>query len=371
MGWLPEQPSNGLDRVFHALAQHLPGVGVNVRGLVVGTSSVASASNHQIEAVAHHEASLLKRLRSFRRHILRHLKSNDYDAVATHFALYAAPALDQLNNQPLIVHFHGPWASESSTEGESSWKAWLKTAIERAVYRRGDRFIVLSRAFREELVRRFDVAERLVRIVPGGVDTERFAPKGSRESAREQLGWPTDRPIMLSVRRLIRRVGLENLVSAMEKVRRQIPEALLLLAGKGPLRDALEAQIHQSDLKHHVQLLGYLPESDLPLAYRAANFSVVPTLSLEGFGLIAVESLAAGTPVLVTRVGGLPEIVEDLSENLLFPDPHPTTLADHLIAALIGELPLPSSHDCQEYARQHYDWRSIASQTREVYEEVV
>ena len=268
------------------------------------------------------------------------------------------------------MHFHGPWASESIAEGESSWKTRLKTAVERAVYRRGDRFIVLSRAFRDELVRRYDVSAAHVRIVPGGVDTERFAPDRSRRAARAHLGWPTDRPIILSVRRLIRRVGLENLVTAMDTIRQQVPDALLLIAGTGPLRETLEARIHATDLEDHVQLLGYVPDEDLPLAYRAADVSIVPTRSLEGFGLIAVESLAAGTPVLVTPVGGLPEVVEGLSEDLILPDGQPSTLAAHLTDALTGTLTLPSTEACQTYARSHFDWRAIATQVRDVYLEV-
>jgi glycosyltransferase involved in cell wall biosynthesis len=284
--------------------------------------------------------------------------------------LYAAPALDILSDHPFIVHFHGPWASESLAEGESSWKTRLKTAIERIVYRQGDRFIVLSQAFRDELVRRYGVPSDHVRIVPGGVDAERFAPDLPRRAARVHLDWPTDRPIILSVRRLIRRVGLENLVTAMKSVHQQVPDALLMIAGTGPLQEMLEAQVRTANLAHSVRFLGYLPDADLPLAYHAADVSIVPTRSLEGFGLIAVESLAAGTPVLVTPVGGLPEVVSDLSEDLILPDGAPATIAACLTDALSGALELPSSQDCQAYARERFDWRVIADQVRKVYAEV-
>jgi glycosyltransferase involved in cell wall biosynthesis len=105
----------------------------------------------------------------------------------------------------------------------------------------------------------------------------------------------------------------------MRTVRRIHPEVLLLIAGKGPLHDALSARIEDLGLQRHVRLLGYVPDADLALAYRAADLSVVPTVALEGFGLITVESLAAGTPVLVTPVGGLPETVQALAPNLILP----------------------------------------------------
>ena len=98
---------------------------------------------------------------------------------------------------------------------------------------------------------------------------------------------------------------------------------------------------------------------------------VVPTVALEGFGLIAVESLAAGTPVLVTPVGGLPEVVRDLSGHMVMPDADLNTLSEYLVAVLNGSIRLPSSEACQEYARSRFDWPVIASQVRGVYEEVL
>jgi glycosyltransferase involved in cell wall biosynthesis len=176
---------------------------------------------------------------------------------------------------------------------------------------------------------------------------------------------------VLAVRRLVRRVGLDRLIDAIDIVRRHIPEILLLIAGKGPLRADLEQQIHDRDLANHARLIGFVPDDELPFAYRAADLSVVPTVAHEGFGLIVVESLAAGTPVLVTPVGGLPEIVAALSENLLLPNGQPETIADRVRQALDGTITLPSAKACRYYARDHYDWTVVARQVRNVYEEVI
>jgi glycosyltransferase involved in cell wall biosynthesis len=239
------------------------------------------------------------------------------------------------------------------------------------VYRRADRFIVLSSAFRQVLTTRYGVDEGDVRIVPGGVNATRFDTGRTRRSAREALGWPTDRPIILSVRRLVQRVGLDLLIEAIDQVRQRHRDVLLYIAGKGPLREALAQQIQERGLANHAQLLGFVPDEDLPLAYRAANLSVVPTIAHEGFGLIVVESLAAGTPALVTPVGGLPEVVRDLSPELIMRDASSHSIGEHLTAALHGDLPLPSAEDCRAFAAQNYDWPVIARQTRKVYEEVV
>jgi glycosyltransferase involved in cell wall biosynthesis len=106
----------------------------------------------------------------------------------------------------------------------------------------------------------------------------------------------------------------------------------------------------------------------LPLCYRAANFSVVPTIALEGFGLIVVESLAAGTPVLGTPVGGIPEILRPFSEDLVFEGCNPEQLATGIIEALSGDRILPSSQACLNYVTENYHWHKIAQQIKLVYQ---
>jgi glycosyltransferase involved in cell wall biosynthesis len=370
VGWLPEQSSNGLDRVYHALIRHLPAAGDDVQGLVMGSDAVRASSLDRVRAVAPETAALLRRLWALRRAVTNTLAETPVDVVAAHFALYAAPVLDRLRSQPFVVHFHGPWADESAVEGEAGWKVGLKARLERAVYHRADRLIVLSDAFRHVLVDRYDVPAERIRIVPGGVDVDAFDTGGTRADARARLGWPTDRPIVLAVRRLVRRVGLDRLIDSMVQVRTQVPDALLLIAGSGPLRNELTEQIESLGLNDHVRLLGYVPDADLPFAYRAADVSVVPTLALEGFGLVAVESLAAGTPVFVTPVGGLPDIVTDLAPRLILANGTPDTIGLALSEALTDPTSLPSAEACRHYAATHFDWSTVAARVRAVYQEL-
>jgi glycosyltransferase involved in cell wall biosynthesis len=368
MGWLPEQTGNGLDRVYHSLAQALPGVGVDMTGLVAGSAAVSQSSSGQVSAFAPDTSSLPARLLGVRR-AARDSLAAGVDVVAAHFALYTLPLLDLLRDTPLVVHFHGPWALESASEGDSRAKTWLKRTLETRVYRRADRCIVLSEAFRTLLHTTHGVPLDRIHMVPGGVDVDRFAVEDSSQAARARLGWPQDRPILLSVRRLARRMGLENLIEAFATVRQTRPDALLYIAGTGPLRPDLEAQIQDQGLSEHVRLLGFVPDNDLPYTYRAADLSVVPTVQLEGFGLITIESLAAGTPVLVTPVGGLPETVSALSERLVLPDASVEALAGGLTAALRSPASLPSPSSCREYARSTFGWPAIARRTRDVYAE--
>jgi glycosyltransferase involved in cell wall biosynthesis len=365
--WFSETSGGGSDRVFAALLRHLPDAKTSVQGLVVGSPPVNGSTIPGLTGVSTETASLWTRCRSIRRRVRKTLDQHPPDVVAAHFALYAAPVLDLVGDHPFIVHFHGPWAEESRMEGEGAWKVTAKALLEQSVYRRADHFVVLSEAFRKILVDDYAISPDRISIIPGGVDVEMFNTHATRREARAHLGWPPDRPTIVSVRRLVHRVGLEPLVRAMDQVRRRMPDALLCIAGKGPLRSTLAQLINDLNLTDHVRLLGFVPEADLPYVYRAGDVSIMPTQALEGFGLSAVESLAAGTPVLVTPVGGLPDIVTRLSDDLLMDGTDARALAEHVTAALDGSLRLPSDTDCRGYAARHFDWPVIAHQTRTLY----
>jgi glycogen(starch) synthase len=357
--------------MYYGLVRHLPSSGVAVRGLVTGSYRVAQDSGGVVRAFAAHDAPLPTRWFALRRELRRMFSEWQPDLVAAHFALYTFPVLDRLRPYPLVFHFHGPWALEGQAEGGEALNVRAKTLLEGIVYRRATRCIVLSHSFRDVLCQNYGVPPERIHRVPGGVAADKYATGLTRREARERLGWPHDRPIVLTVRRLVRRMGLENLITAVSEVRRRVPEVLLLVAGKGALSGELEARVRSLGLQDNVRLLGLVPDEDLPVAYRAADLSVVPTVALEGFGLVAVESLAAGTPVLVTPVGGLPEVVSELSTDLVLPGCGLEDVTEGLEAALGGELALPDAEACQDFARARYDWPVVAARTHEVYAEAL
>jgi glycosyltransferase involved in cell wall biosynthesis len=363
MSWFSEQPG-GLQRYYQELLKHLPAARVRVRGLVCGTAAVERQSSGTVRAPVRSEASLARRLTAFRRAVRREMREFRPDVVVSHFALYVWPALRYLKDLPLVVHFHGPWYAEARMEGAIPLKTWAKYRIERAVYRRADRIITLSNAFKDVLINDFNVKGSRIRVVPGGVDARRFDIPQSRVEARAHFGWPQDRRIILSVRRLTRRMGLEQLIDAAAIVSDKFPDALFLLAGEGRRRNALRAAIESAGLRQHVLLLGYLSDEELPLAYRAADLGIVPSIALEGFGLSAAESLAAGTPVVVTPVGGLPEIIRPLQDSLVSSDASSGELARTVMAALASPEGLPTSEECRRYARR-FDWSSIVFTIRD------
>ena len=363
--------AGGSGRIIEILARSLPAEGIAVAGAVMAPADVAVQTGGQFQLLAPAGASWVERPLVSRRTVRASLDRLRPQILASHFALDTLPVLDLLGKRPFVMHFHGPWAEESRVQdGDGPMKVWGKRLLEREVYRRADRIITLSAAFASILVDVYGVPREKLRVVPGAVDLERFHLPASRQETRERLGWPVDPPILVAVRRLVPRMGLENLIRALAVVRAEFPEVLLYIAGKGPLAASLQALVRLLGLERNVFLLGFVPEPQLVAMYQAADLNVVPTLVLEGFGLAVAESLAAGTPTLVTPIGGLPEVVTALSPGLITRSPSVADLAVSLRAYLAGELAVPSAQSCRSYAEANFSAALMARRTAAVYREL-
>jgi glycosyltransferase involved in cell wall biosynthesis len=141
---------------------------------------------------------------------------------------------------------------------------------------------------------------------------------------------------------------------------------LLAIAGRGSQQATLQQQATELGLSNHVKFLGFLPDHLLPVAYQAADLSVMPSQSFEGFGLAIVESLACGTPVVCTPVGGMPEILEPFSPDLITSSIEVPAIAERLEQVLLGKVPAPTQQACREYAVANFDWDKIAQDVRSV-----
>ncbi|HEY9878012.1 MAG TPA: glycosyltransferase family 4 protein [Leptolyngbyaceae cyanobacterium] len=363
--WFPTFPG-GLDRYVYELIQGLTQnqARVTLFGIDLPTESPDPALT--LVNLARRDVSLPLRLWSASRRF-GVVRSQPFDALNLHFALYGLSLLPHLpHDLPVTCTFHGPWAFESVQEGSGQLNVLVKKWIEQLAYRRCDRFIVLSKAFGEILHQEYGVDWAAINVIPGGVDTHRFCNSLTRHQAREQLGWPQDRLILFTPRRLVQRMGLGQLLDAIAALSAQGQEVWLAIAGKGPLRETLENQVKELDLQNQVKFLGFLPDDDLPVAYQAADLTVMPSQSLEGFGLVLLESLACGTPVLCTPVGGMPEVIQEFSPELITLDTTAASLQNSLGRILTGKTPLPSRESCRLYAEVNFNWSTIVQRVQKV-----
>ncbi|MBC1239753.1 glycosyltransferase family 4 protein [Nostoc sp. 2RC] len=367
LGWFPQNPG-GLERYIYELTHKLAANQDQIELCGVGLPEAQPNSPIKLTNLATVDTNICQRLWSIRRNFQK-TRTNTPDAINLHFALYSFPILDILPKKvPITFNFHGPWAFESKQEVVNKnlsllIKHWL---IEQTTYNRCDRFIVLSKAFGNILHQKYQVPWKKINVIPGGVDINYFQPNLSPQEACRQLGWPNNRRILFTSRRLVHRTGVDKLLQAMAMIKPKIPDIWLAIAGRGHIQSTLQQQAKELGLDDNVKFLGFLPDEQLPIAYQAAELTVVPSQSFEGFGLVIVESLACGTPVLCTPVGGMPEILAEFSPDLITTSIEASAIAQKLEQALLGNIPIPSREACRQYAITHYDWHQIAQRVRSI-----
>lgn len=363
-GWFPDDPG-GLNRYVRDLLEAFAADGEPLPAVVLGPAADAPAN---VTVAADAADPMPQRIRHF--HAAAACLAREADVIDAHFALYGmAPLLlGPARRRGRVVHFHGPWAQESALMHRGGAVAQTaRSALERTVYRSADQVIVLSKAFGQLVVERFGVSPDRVNVIAPGVDLARFSP-GSRADARTRLGLPLDVPIAVCVRRLDPRMGLLVLLDAWAAIVDELPIApLLVIAGEGDLRAELERRAAR--LGESVRVIGRVAEEELPLLYRAADVSVVPSLALEGFGLVTLESLACGTPVIASDVDGLPEALDGFAADAIIAPGDATALATRLTGALGGDRPLPARAACRAHA-ERFAWKTAVMRHREVYARV-
>jgi glycosyltransferase involved in cell wall biosynthesis len=232
--------------------------------------------------------------------------------------------------------------------------------VEGRLLRRAERVVVLSRYTAGLAADRYGVEPARIAVIPPGVDLDRFQP-GDRSAARARLGIADGVAVAVTVRRLVRRTGVDLLLEAWRRA--PGPDgAVLLIAGTGVEGDRLRAEAAGMD---SVRFLGAVDDAELADLYRAADVSVVPSRSLEGFGLVVLESLACGTPVVGTTVGGLPEVLAD-RPGCLAVEPTAEALAEGLALALAAQ----PDRAAARAAVESCDWATAASAHAALYRQL-
>ncbi|WP_341525832.1 glycosyltransferase family 4 protein [Nostoc sp. UHCC 0302] len=367
LGWFPKTPG-GLERYIYELTHKLAANQDEIEFCGVGLPEAELNLPIKLTNLASPDSAIWQRLYSIRQNFKK-TRIKKPDAINLHFALYSFPILDLLpKNVPITFNFHGPWACESQQEVVNKKlsifiKHWL---IEQSTYNRSDRFIVLSKAFGNILHQQYQIPWSKINIIPGGVDINRFQANLSRQEARTQLGWPNNRRILFTSRRLVHRTGVDKLLQALATIKPIIPDIWLAIAGRGHIQATLQQQATELGLDENVKFLGFIPDEQLPIAYQAADLTVMPSQSFEGFGLAIIESLACGTPVVCTPVGGMPEILKGFSPDLITTSTEAADIAEKLEQVLLQNLPIPSRAACREHSCTHYDWEKIAQKVRKI-----
>ena len=304
---------------------------------------------------------------------------DDYDLVHLHHPVSAYAAARVVRDyRPIVQTLHIAYFLEyldrvtterTAPAGSQRLAAWLLRQMESRTLGLCSRVAVLSEAVAGQVREHFPGAAGKLARIPGGVDFDFFCP-GAKHEAREKLELPADRPILLTVRRLEPRMGIDNLLDAMPAILEAEPRCLLMIAGRGSMADTLHRQADELGLSDAVRFTGFVPEQDLPSYYRAADLFVLPTRALEGFGMATLEAFACGTPAVVTPVGGSPELAGQIDPALVAGGTGPQNLAAAVLAFLNRADRDDLARRCREFA-ETFSWDSIAEQYENLYEQAI
>lgn len=274
---------------------------------------------------------------------LRSLDAREgFDAVYVHSTFHAAAAVRAGLGERTVLRFHAPSSLEVRLDAAGGKYPFARVAsgavadltrrAERVAIEGSARTLATSWYVRRLLQQVHPGVRARVDVVPLAVDLPRFAP-GSAAAARARFGL-TGSPVLLTVRRLVRRMGLENLLAAVPALRAEHPGVQLVVGGTGYLAEELRRRARELGIADHVVFPGFVADADLPELYRAADLFVLPTLEMEGFGIVTVEAFASGVPVVATPVGANPEVAGSLDPRTIAASTGPADLAAAVLRGL-------------------------------------
>lgn len=386
----------GLGRHVHALARHLAAAGHDVRVLSrqpAGTDTTTHPTIDETDESAADGTVRVLRVAEDPPHL-----EFDQDMVAwalamSHAMIRAAPAwlgLDGAGWRPDVVHAHDwlvahaaitvadllgvPLVATLHATEAGRHAGWLSSRVSRQVHsvewwlaQRADALITCSRAMRTEVAGLFDRDESDITVLRNGIEPRRWQVSPSEvETVRARFA-PRGEPLLLYFGRLEYEKGIHDLIAALPRIRRAFPGTRLLVAGRGTQENVLVEQARAHRVWRAVRMLGHLPDRELAAILAAVRAVVLPS-RYEPFGMVALETAAAGAPLVASTAGGLGEVVCDGVTGVSFAPGDVPGIASAVRAVLAD----PASAHVRARAAAdrltiEFDWDRIAADTYAVY----
>lgn len=289
------------------------------------------------------------------------LLENPFDLIHAHafgyFPMFAGGLAEMMRGVPLVVTPH------SDVGDTSIAKRLLNWAVPPVTLRRAQRVIAVTSGEAVRL-RQLGVAPERIRMIPNGVDLREFSPSRAPHSPRDQTS------ILFVGRCYPRQKGLEHLIRSLALLREPRNISLRIVGEDWGGVTQLRMLSKSLGVEQQVQFAGRESRGELIRSYLSADVFVLPSL-FEPFGIVLLEAMAAGLPVVASRVGGIPEIVEDGATGILV-QPGDATALSLALETLISDPPLRQRMGQAGRRRaEKYSWEIIIPRIREVYEEAI
>jgi glycosyltransferase involved in cell wall biosynthesis len=262
----------------------------------------------------------------------------------------------------IVAHYHNSY--------DDKWSEPGAIATERRLAGESDRIIACSSSVRSHIAGQIGISEAQIAMVQNGVDLGRFATERNQRDARIALGLPLDVPVVGVVGRISAQKGQDDFLSAARHVHERHPTAHFALVGgsdSAALEQRIRQQVIDDQLSDVVHMIGFV--DDMPQVYAALDILAVPS-RWEGFGLVLVEAMASGRPIVATAVGAIPEVVTDTRNALLTPPGDTRALADAITRLIESPQQRERLASNGRVDAAQFSWERSGKQLEELYTEL-
>ncbi|KON34100.1 MAG: hypothetical protein AC479_02020 [miscellaneous Crenarchaeota group-6 archaeon AD8-1] len=312
-------------------------------------------------------------------------EKNPMDIVHVNLPLVPSFAIPQNVGRILISTVHSTWKGEaeaiknepysrlnSNERFMISFNRFLKFFEEKTI-EKSNKIIAVSDFTRRELLKYYNIKENKICVIHNGVDIIKFSPPKNKKKAKVELGFNEQDFNILSVGRLYARKGLFTLIESMSIVARKFRNVKLIISGKGESNEMTKLVNYAKKLHVNDKIIftGYFPDTKLPKLYQAADIFAFSTF-YENLPFAILEALSSRLPVVTTRVGGIPEMIDDGKNGFLVPPANSLDLAKKILYLL--ENPNAASemaYQARKTIREKFDWQLIVKKVLRVYQETL
>jgi glycogen(starch) synthase len=295
----------------------------------------------------------------------------DFDVMHVHdwLAAFSGISFKHYLKKPMVLTVHS--TEFGRAQGLHSPDSFSINGIEWWAMYEADRVIVCSQSMKYEICDHFNLPWDKVDVIPNAIDATKYQISVDSGAVRQRYGVGWGEKLILCVGRLVPQKGIEYFIRAIPAIAKRYPEAKFVIVGEGWSRDILEAEARGTGQNSKIHFTGFASDREVINLMSSADVLVVPSI-YEPFGIVALEGMATGVPVVASKVGGLSEVIEHDRTGIFVYPKNPDSIAwgiDHILSDPDHAKWL--TENAKEKLHNAYSWEAVAMKTVEVYRKVV
>ena len=298
-------------------------------------------------------------------------QSVEFDVMHVHdwLAAFAGISFKRYLQKPMVLTVHSTEIGRA--QGLHSADSFSIDGIEWWATYEADKVIACSQSMKNEICGHFNLPWDKVDVIPNAIDATKYNSSVDRGSVRKRYGVGWGEKMILCVGRLVPQKGIEYFIRAIPSIASRYPEVKFIIVGEGWSRDFLEAEARSTRQRGKIRFTGFVSDKEVIDLMKSADVLIVPSV-YEPFGIVALEGMATGVPVVASQVGGLSEVIEHDRTGLFVYPKSPESIAWGIHRILSDpDHARWLTENAKDKLQKAYSWEAVAMKTVEVYRKLV